>query len=181
MIGTRTKVVALLLGVLGILAYLVIVDLGVSAGRIHRGVSVAGIDVGGLTVIEAARELTPIGNELADSPLLFTASGADCRFTPRELGWGPQAFNTAGEAFRVGREDAPLGALWDRLKAWTGGIDVGWSGSTNAARVGRFLNECEERVVATGASLDRAQMRFRMKQAIGEWPYQQIHDLPLAD
>lgn len=180
MVSTRAKFIIVSAALLAVLAYLVIVDLGVSAGRIHRGVAVRGIDVGGLTVVEAARKLSPIGADLAERPIVFTAPGVDCRFTPRELGWGPQAFDTAENALRVGRDHAPFGALWDRLRAWVSGVEVGWSDSPDPARVGRFLNGCEERVESVGASLDRGQMRFQIRRAIGYWPYEQIYELPLT-
>jgi hypothetical protein len=41
------------LGVAGVLVYVLIVDFGISAGRIHHGVSVAGVDLRGLTEAEA--------------------------------------------------------------------------------------------------------------------------------
>lgn len=180
MVSLRSKVVLAILGSIGVLVYLVIVDLGVTAGRIHRGVTVNGIDVGGLTVLEAARELTPKGRSLAERPLLFTAPGADCRFTPRDLGWGPQVFNTAERALEVGREGAPFGALWDRLRAWVSGIEVDWSDSPDPSRLEAFLDECESRVESVGSILDRTEMERLVTDVIGEWPYQQVHDLPLG-
>lgn len=42
-----TRVLLGLGALVGVLLYLLIVDLGVTAGRIHYGVSVSGFDVGG--------------------------------------------------------------------------------------------------------------------------------------
>lgn len=181
MVSTRSKIVIASLAVVAATVYLVIVDLGISAGRIHRGVSVRGIDVGGLTVVEAARKLGPIGEDLADNPLLFTAPGVDCRFLPRDLGWGPQAFDTAETALQVGREGGPFAALWDRFRAWVSGIEIGWSDVPDSAKIDRFLNECDERVASVGVTLDRSEMRVRIRQAIGAWPYEQVYELPVAD
>lgn len=179
-VSTVTRVVLGIAAAAVVLTYLVIVDLGVSAGRIHRGVTVGGIDVGGLTVIEATRKLEPIGEDLVDSPLVFHAQGVVCAFEPRDLGWFPEPLATAQSALRIGRESAPFGALKDRFRAWVSGVEAGWADKPAARKVTAFIDECEQRTAVAGAELNRGRLRFLIKQTIGSWPYQQTWDLPVV-
>src|SRR5919106_2119536 len=103
------KVTFGLVGVLALIGYLVLIDLGINAGRVHAGVRVDGIDVGGLTLAEALATLEDAGQDLKGQEVIPTAEGFDCRFTPREAGWRPQAVATVRMAMRVGRADAPIG------------------------------------------------------------------------
>lgn len=182
-LSTRTRVAGGAAIAVVMVAYLVIVDLGLSAGRIHRGVKVAGIDVGGLTVLEAFNKLDPIGDELARSPLNFvpTEAGPPCSVIPEDLGWFPESDETADLAYEVGREGFVLSALLDRIRAWTGAIDVGWADKPSARKVTKFIDDCEGQLEPFGLEIDRAKLRFRLKQAVGEYPYQQDHELPLTE
>lgn len=180
-ITTRTKLILVTAGLAGIFAYLVIADLGISAGRIHRGVDVQGIDVGGLTPLEAAEKLDEIGRELS-GPIVFIASevaGFQCDSTPAKLGWAPRPFNTARNALAVGRSNAPFGALWDRARAWVAGVTVDWDDEPDPAKVDRFVARCVTTAETFGALIDRERLREMVVDLVGSWPYQQVHDLPL--
>ncbi len=179
-ITKRARITLVGAGLVALLAYLVIVDLGFSAGRIHRGVTIRGINVGGLTVLEANRKLEPIGEKLADWPILLVSEGDDCRFTPRQLGWGPQPFTTAEEALEIGRADAPFGALWDRARAWLGGVTIDWADEPDAALLDEFVADCQARFQALGVEVDEVELRALVDSIIGAWPYEQIHQLPTS-
>jgi hypothetical protein len=153
-------------GVLVLIGYLVLIDLGVNAGRVHSGVRVDGVDVGGLTLTEAAALLNDVGEELKQEEIIPTAEGFDCRFTPEEVGWGPQPFDTVRRAMRVGRDDAPFGALADRARAYFDGIEIDWAGNPNKLKVKQLLNRCEDQAAALGVVIDRRALRFEIGQAI---------------
>ena len=171
------------LGVLAVLlaaGYLIVVDLGIHAGRIHRGVRIdGGISVGGLTLTEATEKLAGIEEGMERDPLVFVTEGFDCRFTPEELGFDAKPPATARRAMQVGREDGPLGALYERIKAWFGGVTVEWTDPQNPRKVSRFVRDCEELGAAFGVDVDRPRLRFLVKKAIVEWPREQIHQIPV--
>lgn len=177
---SRVARVLLVAGVVvALLGYLVVVDLGVNAGRIHYGVSVDHVYVGGLTAPEAVARLAERGELLKNTVVAFSVPGVNCYFVPGDLGWGPQPADTTKIALDVGRADAPFGALVDRVRAWAGGVEVGWAGAPNAKKVGRFLNDCEKRAEGQGLTLNRGQLRYRVRRAIVTWPRPISFRLPL--
>lgn len=175
---SRVALGALALPVLA--GYLVVVDLGMHAGRVHRGVNVAGLDVGGLTELEAFDALEERQELLARTPVVFIANGFDCRVYPADpegredesspdLGWSPQPFNTARDAMEVGR-----GGVWsglrERIDAWLGGYKIGWAGTVDPGKVDEFLDYCQENAAVVNATIDRAKLRFRIRRQIVTYP-----------
>ncbi len=174
-----TKAVIVVVLLLAGLVYLLLVEVAVSAGRVHHGVNVQGFDIGGLNQQEAVDALRERGDEMKQTPMIFTTEGFDCRFTPEQLGWGPQPADTAAAAMEVGREGFPLEALAERWRAWTSGVTIDWEGSTIPARVGRELNRCEEASEGLGIEIDRPRLRYLIKQNIAKWPREPV-EIPLA-
>ena len=166
--------------VLGILTFLVIFEVGLSAGKVHSGVDVHGIDVGGLSRSEAAERLREYSRQMEKEPVVFVAEGIDCRFTRAETGWGPQPFDTADLAMEVGRSDAPFGALVDRLRAWFGGVTVEWDDQPNQQLVEGLVAECEESAASLGieVEIDAAALETAIVDAVLEYPPEQIHQIP---
>jgi hypothetical protein len=168
---SRTAKLLIAIGVVvGLATYVVIVDLGVNAGRIHYGVSVERVDVGGLTAPEAVDRLREHGLRLKSTAITFSAPGASCSFVPAQLGWGPQPADTTKLALAVGREGVPFQAVADRIRAWFGGVTVGWAGAADPAAVDDFLDECEASAAGQGLVIDRAQLGYRVRRAIVTWP-----------
>ncbi|HEX2294159.1 MAG TPA: hypothetical protein VHN37_02495 [Actinomycetota bacterium] len=176
----RARLALALLGLLALAGYLVVVDLGMHAGRVHRGVNVSGFDVGGLTEIEAFDALRERQQLLAETPVVFIANGFDCRALPADpegvedesvpdLGWSPQPFNTAQDAMEVGRGGL-LAGLRERIDAWLGGYRIGWAGTVDPAKVDDFLDYCEENAAVVDATIDRPKLRFRIRRAIVTYP-----------
>lgn len=165
----RGRIALVALSLPALLAYLVVVDLGMNAGRVHRGVNVAGFEVGGLTEIEAFDALRERQELLAETPVVFISPGFDCRGLPSDLGWSPQPFNTAADAMEVGRGGIIAG-LRERLDAWLGGVRIGWAGTVNPAKVDEFLDYCEENAAVVDATIDRPKLRYRIRRAIVTYP-----------
>ena len=176
-----SPVTRLLLGlgvVLAVIAFALVVEFGISAGRVHEGVTVRDLDVGGQTLTEAIATIDERGRELQFEPVVFTAEGFDCDFVPDDLGWGRQAADTAAGAMAVGRTGGLFRAVGDRVRAWTGGVVVRWDGAPEPAKVTRFIDRCEREAVGLGLELDRGQMRFRIRQAIVTWP-RRVFEIPV--
>jgi hypothetical protein len=167
--------------VFGLAIYLLIVDLGISAGRIHHGVSVQGIDLGGLTEDEAERVLEKRALSLRERTVRFGREGLPLlRFVPKDLRWRPRYRLTAQAAMEVGREDSPFGAVWDRLRGWFGGVPIEWEGSARAGRVDALLDRWEDVARGRGVRLNRPLLRYKIKRVLKFRPPQTLYQVPLA-
>lgn len=175
------RIVALAALLVGLLGYLFLIDLGVNAGRVHRGVSVQGIDVGGQTFIEAEETLTLRGEELKVTPVIFGAEGFDCRFIPGRIGWGPQPRDTAEAAMDVGRPIVSTKSLAERIDAWLDGAEVMWADHPDAESVQKLVDECDKNARALGLHLDRARLRYEIDRAIVIWPRPAPFPVPFID
>lgn len=157
--------------VAGLVAFALVLEFGINAGKIHYRVTVSAEDVGGMTVAEAEEFLRERGNLLQREQICFARRGLPgfCA-VPADLGWYPGWRPTAEEAYAVGREDFPLGAIADRLKAWRKGVNVKWAGRARARLVTALLDELEQELAEDGFELKRGKMRYKIRRAIVTYP-----------
>ncbi len=90
------------------------------SGRVYTGVTIQGVDVGGLTPDEAAatlREATAYSTD-GTITLVDPRSGEEWSFVPAEMGILIDAEATAAAAFDVGRSGGPLRRLQDTFQTW---------------------------------------------------------------
>lgn len=134
------KAAAVAGGVLAILAVLYVADLVISSGNVPRGVTVAGVEVGGRSVSDAEAALRAQLGPRVDRPVAVTAGDVNAEIVPSAAGlnvdWaqtlahaGSQPINpiTRITSFFTDREldiastrdDAALAATVDRLRATT--------------------------------------------------------------
>jgi hypothetical protein len=159
--------------------WVVLLDFGVNAGRIHYGVHVRGVAVGGMTLEEAMEVLQERGEELRYEPVVMSAEGMECSFIPDNIGWGPKPKSTAEAARDVGFEGGMFSALGDRLRAWFQGVRVDWAGEPKFWKVTPLIDECERQADALQLELDRYKLRRRMRRAIVTWP-RRIFEIPVT-
>ena len=170
-LSARAKTGLALAILVGIAAYLVIIDYGINAGRIHHGVDVQGVEVGGLTKEEAYSVLADRGFALEDQVVLVTIENTDCHFVPQDdLGWDSRPFETATAAYRIGRGESWIAALGARAKAWFAGVTVPWLDEPDPEKMSDFLDFCEERAEAVGYDVMRSRLREKLRTAITTWP-----------
>ena len=169
-LSLRAKILLALAALAGIVLYLVVLDLGLNAGRIHHGVHVRYLDVGGLTKDQAADVLEEESRRLSEAPVILTREGMSCNFAPTELGWDPRPSDTAVAAYRVGRGVDWLSALGNRIKAWVAGATIDWNDRLDRDAVSELLDYCEEQGEALGYDVRRYRLRVRIREAIKTWP-----------
>ncbi|MDQ3784167.1 MAG: hypothetical protein M3360_04720 [Actinomycetota bacterium] len=180
-VSRASRAVIGLVAVVGLLVYLAIIDFGVSAGRIHHGVSVQGIEVGGLTQTEAARVLEARGRERRETRVYFGREGLRrLSFTPKEVGWWPHAEATAESAMQIGRQGSPFQAILDRVRAWFGGVAIGWTGPLRAGKVDRVLDRWEGVARKHGLVINRGFLRYKIRRAVIFHPPQSLFRVPLV-
>ena len=159
-----------ILGVVAFVLYLVIVDVGISAGRIHHGVAVDGIELGGLTAAEAEGRLRRRARELKEVPVELVGHGLDRSLRPADVGWRPRPGRVVRSAMRVGRGGGVPGALWDRLRAWVGGVPLSWAGRPEPGEMAAYVKEVDRDAAELGLDVDRAGLRLQLRTSFSRWP-----------
>ena len=94
------------------------------AGRIFPGVSVAGVDLSGLTPADAAVRLNQTLSYPTSGKILFRVGEKAWVATPAQLGMVFDPSSSAMTAYRLGRSGGLFGALSGQIRAGGGGINV---------------------------------------------------------
>ena len=94
-----------------------------SAGRIHPGVYVGELAVGGQHPDEATAAIATYVSERASLPVAVTAGGATWEVAAESVALSVDATGLAGDAYAVGRGDV-ASALVERVRALFGGVTV---------------------------------------------------------
>ena len=88
---------------------------------IYSGMSVAGVNLSGLTRAEATTRLESLGTRYGQSPLTLQAGDQQFPTTPGAVGFDLDAAGTINGAWDVGRH----GSLWQRTQTWVIGLRGG--------------------------------------------------------
>src|SRR5512147_666716 len=120
-------VAALLSGVVLFLALMIVWTLGYQllyAGRIFPGVSVAGVDVSGLTPSDAAVKLSQTLSYPITGKILFRDGEKAWVANPAQLGMVFDPSSSARTAYHLGRSGGLFGALSGQIRAGGRGVSV---------------------------------------------------------
>jgi hypothetical protein len=171
---SRTAKVSLA-GIIGVCVLLfgIIVDFGINAGVVHRGVTISGLDVGGLTLEETQRALNDHRSRMRQTEVCFSGPDFEDCLLPDDFGWFPRGGEirtSALKAFDVGRSGGPLTALRERLQAWSGDIKLSLPHSARPSKVTDVIDEWEQELLESDLRLDRPRTRARIKDALAAWP-----------
>ncbi len=131
-----------LFAVVGLAALLLaasVIEAAGSAGRVHRGVTVSGIDVGGMKPAEAKKVLTRALDERAAQPVVVTDGKQDWAIKAATVGLAYDFDSLVADAMKVGRRDAVLLSLRDRAVAWGPGIDLPAEATAQEAKLDKEL------------------------------------------
>lgn len=121
----RRKIpVATLAGAAIAVVMLVGLDLALSWGRVHPGVEVAGVGVGGKSPAAASEALRQTLPKQAERPVAVVSGDESFEVLPSELGLEFDYDAMVDEAMGIGREGGPLTVVLGRAGAWFGVFDV---------------------------------------------------------
>jgi len=96
----------------------------VYAGRIFPGVSVAGVDLSGMTPSDAAVKLNQALSFSTTGKILFRDGEKAWIATPAELGMVFDPSASSVTAYKLGRSGGPFGALSGQIRAGGAGVSV---------------------------------------------------------
>ncbi len=105
-------------------AVLAVVEVASSAGRVHPGVRVAGVKVGGLTPEHVAARLDEELVPRFDEPVHLTFEEQSWSVESTQVLAALDSTAAVDAAMAVGRAETFSASLRDRLRAWAGAIDL---------------------------------------------------------
>ncbi|MBN2821800.1 MAG: VanW family protein [Coriobacteriia bacterium] len=112
--------IVVLTAVVLVLGALVGVDILLSAGRVHPGVRVGTVAVGGMTQSEAAIAVRQGFEPLLSEPATLTVGDAEWPVDAQRVGATVESTRAAEAAYAIGRGDSFGAVVGDRLSAWFG-------------------------------------------------------------
>lgn len=144
--GLRFKV---LVGVGSLVAALVlalVVEAAVSYGKIHSGVSVGGIELGGLTEDEAAAVLAAHVEKVQGSPVRLVAGEKSWEIMPADVGVSMDVTGAVAAAMNATRESNLFVDLYRRWKLYFSSLDLPLQGTIDQARLDSTIAQIAEQL-----------------------------------
>jgi hypothetical protein len=179
-ISPLARVVLVVAAAAGLFAYLAIVELGVNAGLVHRGVRVGHIDVGGLSQAEAAVKIAEVGEEMREAPIALSIEGVATSFVyPSDLGWKPRAAQKAEDAMAIGREGGVLAAASERVSAWFGDRRIAWD-EPRARPLRRGIRSVVRAARTAGVEVSWIAVRTTLIEATYDWPRRNVYEVSVV-
>ena len=188
-ISRLSRTILISVGVVVVLGWLLIIEFGVNAGKIHYGVELKDdLSLGGMTRLEAQDLLRERAKEMFYVPVVLGAEGvgpinvyprAPLGVDVRAVDWDPRYSDTLDALMNVGRKNGPVEVMSDRFDAYFGGVKVPWQGAPASFKVtARVLDPIEKLGEEQGLVLDRDALRVKLRQALNDWPRQPFYRIP---
>lgn len=187
MLGSRRRVLIGIIVCLAVVAGGVGVDLLLYQGKIHRGVTVWGMNLGGQSESAARAALSAAAEERLARPVsVLAADETVVTLVPSEAGVTARVDEAVLRAATCGRQGNVFARLWERLRLWLDTVEVEVEIDVDGAPFERAADEIavrvermprdasllvvdgEPKVVAgeEGITLDREALRAALKEAL---------------
>lgn len=129
-----------LAGVAALLLVAVVVDAAASAGRVHPGVTVGTVEIGGMNPEAAAAELERQLPAKATKPVVVRYQAKTWTLEPADVNVTFDYPALVSQAMSVGRSGSASRSVLQRLAAWAGRADLPAPVVTNPEKLEAFLN-----------------------------------------
>ncbi|MDZ4169463.1 MAG: VanW family protein [Coriobacteriia bacterium] len=162
--AARQQKIPLAAIITGVVAVVLIValEMGMSWGRVHPGVTVAGVPIGGMKPDAAGLTLEAALPKQVEKPVVVVYGDDSWDVPAEDIGLSFDYDRMVAQAMAVGREGGLFGLVGGRLSAWFGRRDLPALPVAEATRMGKVLAEIakgtdvepvDARVAITGTEL----------------------------
>ncbi|OFW59171.1 MAG: hypothetical protein A2133_00215 [Actinobacteria bacterium RBG_16_64_13] len=136
---SRTRILLGVGSLLAIVTVTLVIESGLNYEKVHSGVSVSGIDLGGLSEDEATSVLERHVEEAQASPVRLTGGGKAWDVMAAEVGTEIDVTGAVAAAMNVTREGNLIVDLGRRWKLYFGGTDLSLKGTIDSAEMDSLL------------------------------------------
>ncbi len=123
---------------------IVAAEMASSYGRVHSGVTVSGVDVGGLTASNAALELEKQLPGKTTAPVVVVHGDKQWSVTAEEIGLDFDYQSLADDAMAVGRSGGLITSATDRIDAWLGGTNLAATAQSDTEKMDAVIDAIAE-------------------------------------
>jgi len=121
------------------IALVLVIEAAVSSNKVHPGISVSGIDLGGLTEDEATATLAKHVSKTQSSPITLVSGNKGWDVMPAEIGGSVDVTAAISAAMAVTRESNVFVDMGRRWKLYFSKVDLPLQGSVDTAKMDAFL------------------------------------------
>ena len=137
--STRFKVLVGVGSVVAVIVLALVVESAISYGKVHPGVSVSGISLGGLTENEVADTLAAYVADVQVSPIKLTGGGKSWDIMPADVGTAMDVAGAVSAAMDVTREGNLFVDLGRRWRLYFSDVDLPLQGTIDSAKMDSLL------------------------------------------
>ena len=141
----------------------ILIDSAVYYNKVHAGVSVNGIDLGGQTKAEAIASLSSVVSQAQASPITLTSGDKTWTLAPDDVGATMDVEGAVKAAMKVSRKSNFIADLGTRWKLYFSKRDLPLTGSIDAPKMQTFVagiaKELDVVPVNAGLSIENGQIK----------------------
>lgn len=147
---------AVLVTVLAVVVTLGAVEVAATSGRIHQGVSVAGVKLGGMVPSKARIVVEERLAERVAGPVIVVSDEESWTVTAADIGLTFDYDASIAQAMAVGRDGGAFKALSDRVVSWVTGVDLDAQPEADPTLLTAFMDKVAKGtdVAAKNATVD---------------------------
>jgi vancomycin resistance protein YoaR len=152
--------------IVAIVVLAIVVDSALYYNKIHKGISIEGVDVGGLTRDEAEAALDKFVGDAQASAIMLTYGDRSWPLMPDQVGTQMDVAGAVSEAMQVSRKNNFFADLRTRLQLYFTEQDIPLEGMLDSAMMDEFLADLAKQVdvqpVDAGLSIDVKNARIEV-------------------
>ncbi len=162
---SRTQLAALITvgAIVAIVVLAIVVDSALYYNKVHAGVQVSGVSLGGLTRDEAAAALNDYVEDVQQNPIVLTSGEWRWSLMPGDVGTEMDIAGAVAQAMDVTRENNLFSDLGKRLKLYFSEVEIPLEGTVDSAMMDDVLGQVAEQLdvepVDAGLVIDGAEIK----------------------
>ncbi len=142
----RLRALIVIASVLAVVAFAYLIDSAIYYNKVHAGVSVSGLKLGGLTKDEATNTLTRYVQAAQRSPIVLKSGDNSWPMMPNDVGTDIDVEKAVSDAMGVTRGKNVILNAAKRVKLYFSGIDIALTGTIDTVLMDHFLDELAQDV-----------------------------------
>ncbi|MCL5736585.1 MAG: peptidoglycan binding domain-containing protein, partial [Actinobacteria bacterium] len=149
--------------IIAIVVLAIIIDSALYHNKIHAGVNISGISMGGSTRDDAAAQLNKLVEQAQNSKITLTDGERTWSVLPTDMGTKMDVAGAVSAAMEASRKSNFIVDLGHKLKLYFSSVDIPLTGTIDSAMTDKVLNDLSAQIDTTpvnaGLTLENGQVK----------------------